>query len=131
MKISELLAIQQSLSALSQLKLPVKVAYRISKGLKQLARLGIAVNKEQHELYRTMGELNEEGTQFVIPEDKTEAFNAAMQSILDRDEPFDFTPVSLDDLGGISIEPMHLAALDGIMLTDVPPAVDDSTAANE
>ena len=120
MKVSELVAMQPSLIALANIKLPVKVSYRISKILNQIGGVIKQVNADQRALYQSMGVLNEDKTQFVIPDEHRDAFNAAMQGLMDVEANITIHPVSAADLGDISIEPGHLALLSGFVLADAP-----------
>jgi len=116
MKKSELMVMQPSLMALANIKLPVKVSYRIGKLLGQIARVIKGIQFDQHALYRTIGTLSEDEQQYVIADDRKAEFQAAVTALLDAEVTFEFEPVSLAELGDISIEPGHLAALEGFVL---------------
>jgi len=111
---------QASLVALANIKLPIKVSYRISKILNQISGVMKRVNAEQRNLYQTMGVLNDDKSQWIIPDDRKADFDAAMLAIMDADAGITILPVSVHDLGDISIEAGHLALLAGFVLDDVP-----------
>ena len=168
MKIRDVLNMQAALTALAAIKLPVKVAYRISKGLGKVQQVATRTQKAQNDLFMARGIFNPQTGQWQVGKTESDALNTAndqlrdtkeekadhtdnaeyydalitiaqkdiaekqaaltavvsafqaeIEAIMDEEVDIQFMPVHISDLGEVSIEPQHLAALDGFILTDV------------
>lgn len=118
MKVVDLLRMQQSLTALANTKLPIKPAYRIAKALGQIEPVLKDLNVKQHELYKQFGDLNEDKTQYVVPETRKEEFNAAMAALTEEPVSLELLKTNISEFGSVLIEPVHIMALDGFVLVD-------------
>jgi hypothetical protein len=134
-KMNQLMTIQVSLIALSQIKLPAHpVAYRIGRALDKIASATKQHTSDMHALYQSKGILNAEGTQYAPPTDPDElvAFQAAWTEIQNREVEIEFHPIRVSDLGDGLIEPAHLMTLMGSVIADdthlalVPPTPDSA-----
>lgn len=171
MKTNDVLNMQAALTALAAIKLPVKTAYRISKGLGKVNQVATRAQKAQNALFMARGVLNHQTGQWQVgkvesdalntandqlrdtKEEKADhadhadnaeyydsliaiaqrdidekqaaltavvsAFQAEIEAIMNEEVDIQFMPVHISELGEVSIEPQHLAALDGFILTDV------------
>lgn len=135
---NQLMQMQVSLVALSQIKLPAyPAAYRVGRALDAIAVASMQAVADMSALYRKKGVLNAEGTQYAPPTDPEElaAFQAAWTAIQNAEVEVELHPIRTSDLGAGMIEPVHLMALNGVMIVDdshlslVPAPVDP--AANE
>lgn len=118
-KVSTLIGMQNSIAALANTKLPAKAGYRFSKALNQLSSAFKQHAMECRKVYVEYGELDEAKQQYLPPTDPEElkSFNAMLEEINEQEVEVQFHPVHINDLN-IMIEPAHLAALDGFLITD-------------
>lgn len=117
-KLSRLQQSAESLKAIAQTKLNLKLSYDIAKRLRYInnelemfQQTRIAKAKELSE-----GKLKENGTEFDIPKADLVKLNEELSVLLDTEIELDITPIKLVDLGDISIEPAHLVALDYLII---------------
>ena len=118
---NQLMTMQVSLVALSQIKLPAyPAAYRIGRALDKIASASKQPIADMQSLYQTHGKLNAEGTQYAPPTDPEAlaTFQAAWTEIQNREIEIELRPIRVSDLGDGLIEPSHLMALDGVMILD-------------
>jgi len=122
MKLALLEALFPSMTALANTKLvEEKSQYRVTKALGKANRAMIAGNVKRREVYVSLGVLNADKTQYERPADADAAakFDEAMKAIGEQEIGIEFHPVNIADLGAISLEPVHLLALNGILLTGI------------
>ena len=120
---NQLMTMQVSLVALSQIKLPAHpAAYRVGRALDAIASASEQAIADMSALYREKGVLNAEGTQYAPPTDPEAlaAFQAAWTEIQNREIEIELHPIRVSDLGDGAIEPVHLMALNGVMIVDDP-----------
>jgi hypothetical protein len=117
---NQLMQMQVSLVALSQIKLPAKVAYRVGRDLDKVGSHGKQAIGDMQKLYRETGVISEDGTQYLPPTDPEAAavFQAAWSEIQNREVEIEFLTISLAELGDAVIEPAHLMALEGVIVVD-------------
>jgi hypothetical protein len=121
-KAIDVMNMRAALGVLSQTKLPAKISYRVGRGLNKVQSAINVINKEQHQYYKTHGILNEDKTQYMIPPGKEAEFQIEVQRLMDEEIEIDLHPICITDLEGISIEPAHLASLEGTFIVDAPAA---------
>ena len=114
---------QQALFALSQKSLPAKVSYRIGKAINQSKSVARAFDEARRNYCLSLDLPISEDKQSFITEGREKEVGEGIQKLLDAECDTKFMPVSLASLGDIQIEPIHLAALDGWILTE-PAEVD-------
>lgn len=112
-KLSEIVNARQALQKMMTKELPIKTAYRLSK-------LVNAVNDElgnfedqRKKLVEKYGE--KKGEEVVVPKDKAQDFQKDMQELLDVEVKIDFDPISLSDIGEISLSPVDITLLDSFI----------------
>lgn len=118
---NQLMTMQVSLVALSQIKLPAHpAAYRVGRALDAIAQATQQPIAAMQALYRERGVLNEDGTQYAPPTDPEAlaAFQAAWTEIQNREIEVELHPISVSDLGNGAIEPAHLMTLREVMILD-------------
>lgn len=100
MKTNEILNMQPALVALAAIKLPARVAYRISKGLNKVQQIATRIQKAQNALFVQRGILNPQTGQWMIGKPESDALNAANETLRDlltdkanAPEGSDFEPV--------------------------------------
>jgi hypothetical protein len=119
MKLSKLVEVAPSLQTLSNLKLTSKVSYRIAKALNIIKPELEIYDKERVKLAQELGTQSEDGKGYNFAGDNLNKFQTQIQAILDEEISLPgLTMITIDELGAIEIEPIHLAALEGILITD-------------
>ena len=118
MKLSAIIAAVPSIQLLAGSKLPAKASYRVAKALKVLQPELEEYETQRLKLAKQYGVPNADNTGFDFTAENAPKFSAEMQTLLDEEVTITLTPVHIDDLGSLDIEPSHLVALDGILLTD-------------
>lgn len=123
MKLAQILVMEPALQALSQVKLPVKGGYRVSKLILAFSKEAQLYHEQRNKLLQDLGKPNEDGSQFMLREeavdgsvvfDNVKEFNEQINSLLEVDVG-EFDKIKLDDFGSAQIEPQHLLALDGLI----------------
>lgn len=111
---------QRGLSTITQISLPIKTSFRLSKLLRFCNEEMRNVEKSREELVKRMAIENPEkpGELQVTPENE-EKFRQEFATLLQEEVDFDFTPINLSDFGDdIKITPMELASLSKIINED-------------
>lgn len=116
MKLSKLIQVFPSMQALAQTKLPAKVGYRIAKAI-NLARPELETYEAQRiKLAESMGRLSEDGQHYIFEGNTSSEFSEQLIAMGDEEVALEFPTITMEELGDVKIEPMHLAALDGILI---------------
>ena len=117
-----------TLGGLSNAKLPVKVAYAITKNINKINVELEAYNKEKAKLINKYGEKDEKGKlnvneNGIIPlkEEHIEDYNRDIKELLSIENEIDIHMIQLDDLlnSDYNISPAELSAIDFISLLNV------------
>ena len=101
-----------SLQKLAQLDLPVKIAFRISRFLKQAETEGQTLATIRSRLLKEFGEPMKESGQFRVLPDKIDDFKAELEKLQSEEIEFNFQPISLENLGDIFLSAQDLLVLD-------------------
>lgn len=106
------------LSKLTNMELPIKLSYAISKNITKVDRELEAYNKERQKLIEKYGEKDEEG-KLKTKEDGTinildiESFNSDLKEILEIETEVDIHLIDLDNINvDINIAPGELMVID-------------------
>lgn len=106
--LSEVVNSVDGLKALLECKLPVKVAYRISKLINnQIERELKNFNEARNKLIEEFGSENEDKTISVKPE-KMSDYIAKLNDLLSEQVTLDWEPLDVESLGDAQIEPKNL-----------------------
>ena len=76
--------------------LPVMINFFIQKNKATLMTLAQDIDNSRMAIVRNYGELNEDGTQFVVPEDKMEAANAELLDLFNIEQEVDIRKINID-----------------------------------
>jgi len=112
----EILQMIQSLNDLNNLKLPIKVSFKIAKITKKLQEVVDIYEESRKKIIEEYCEKDEEGN-VITQEDGTattpepEKLNKAMEELLVITSKIDAEQLELEDLGKIQIEPRVLVNL--------------------
>lgn len=107
-KLSQIVNSIEQFKSLQQIKLPIKIAYKIARLVNKLQPEIDTFDKKRNELIMELGTKNEDETTSVKP-DKLKEFTEKYNELLDIDVEIDwFTPIKIEELGDISIEVKNL-----------------------
>lgn len=118
MKLSQIVECAPALSALAATKLPAKSAYRVAKAINLIKPELTAYEESRLKLAEQFGVKSEDGTSFQFDADGAASFSKGMADLGNEDVDLKLPTVTPDELGDIEIEPMHLAALDGVLIME-------------
>ncbi len=111
MKISlnEIVSSVEGLKALLDTKLPVKVSYKISKLINnQLNRELKNYEEVRTKLIIELGVKKDNGDSEVVDPEKIKEFQSKLTELLKEEVEIEWEPLSVEDLGDVSIEPKNL-----------------------
>lgn len=92
--------------------LPIKVNFFIQKNKNTLMTLAQDIDNSRMEIVRNYGELNEDGTQYIVPEDKMEAANAELIDLFNIEQEVTVRKVNIDDFpDDVSLSGAQMEAL--------------------
>lgn len=109
-KILEILSESQNIQNLQTLKLPVKVSYRIKRLIDKLTPILKSYEEKRVELIKELGTENEETKEFNVSKENETEFYAKIKELQGVEEEIDFTPIKIEELGQIEIEPNKLVS---------------------
>lgn len=76
--------------------LPVKVNFFILKNKNTLLALAQDIENSRIEIIRNYGEINEDGSQFIVPEDKIDIANNELSDLFNIEQDVDIRVISID-----------------------------------
>ena len=92
--------------------LPVKINFFIQKNKATITALAQDIDNSRMEIVRNYGELNEDGTQYIVPEDKMEAANAELIDLFNIEQEVAVRKVNIDDFpDDVSLSGAQMEAL--------------------
>lgn len=116
MKIQEILNLQPVLQGLLDVKLPIKVAYRLNKLTNKLASEMKFYEEKRLELIKELGEKvkdkdGKETEQIQVLKENEPEFYEELKKVLELEIEIDYEPISLTELGDIQIESKFISPL--------------------
>ena len=115
----EFLTLHRSLIAISKYKFSPQVAYRIGRAINNSKSIPTDFEKSRLKVLNEVGTLSEDKTNFSIV-GKEEEFQKRMDELLETPVTLKWHKISLESLGHVQIEPEHIAALEGVLIVDIP-----------
>lgn len=104
-KLKQVLEGETALAKLSEMKLPIKVSYRIKRIIDKVIPEIKAYNEKRNELFEELGKENEDKTRSILPEN-LETFRAKIKELEEVEVELNFEKIKLTDLGdAMYIEP--------------------------
>lgn len=98
----------ENMKVLQDVKLPVKISYRIMRLVNKLQPILNVYNEKRNAFIKEFGEIQEDKTIIIKDPEKLLLFTEKMKELLSTKEKIDFDPLKIEDLGDISIEPKLL-----------------------
>ena len=116
MILRELVNSVEALNALSALKLPAKVSYKLGVFIKDVSSEVDMYNKTRNDKLEIFGEKSEEDpTKYVFVGDNGKKFVEEMKELEEAEITKIIPEIKLEDLGDVVIEPKHLLALNWLI----------------
>lgn len=119
MKLSDITNMLPSLQAMAATKLPVKAGYRVAKAMNLIKPDLAAYDEQRTKLLQEFGTLSEDRASYTFTPESGKLFAEAHQQLLEEECDLVLPTIQLDELGDLSIEPMHLAILSALIV-DAP-----------
>ena len=112
-KLLDIVEYQKNMGALTKVKLPVKVAYRISKLNNKIASEVKDYKEQEFNLIKELGEvvLDTEGKEtdnLRVTKENMPKYKEEVEKLLDLEVELDFEPIDINELGETTIEPSLL-----------------------
>ena len=111
--LAEVLEMKEPLGRLSNEKLPLKIAFKLAKAIKELDQQLTDINDHRQKLFT---ELSVEGKddmkgQLVIPPENIDEFNKQWGELLEVEVELGFQPMSFDDLPDVEMSTQDMLKL--------------------
>ena len=112
-KLLDIVEYQKNMGALTKVKLPVKVAYRISKLNNKIASEVKDYKEQEFALIKELGEvvLDDEGKEtdnLRVTKENMPKYKEEVEKLLDLEVDLDFETIDINELGETTIEPSLL-----------------------
>jgi len=120
MKLNQIIGSQESLAKLLELKIPIKVSYKVSKLINKIQPDLKIYEEKRMDLFKEYGVLDEEKQVYNLKPENIEKFSEDLKTLLDTDIDMSFgegkelEKIKINDLSG-EIEPKYLIALDWLI----------------
>lgn len=102
-KLEEIIASTENLKALQEVKLPIKVSYRLMRLVNKLQPILNDYDAKRLSFIKELGTNNEDGS-ISVKEDKLPEFQDKLKELLSIEEEIDFIPFNIDEIGNSNIE---------------------------
>lgn len=117
-KLSELIESFPALQALASTKLPAKISYQVGKFVSIYTKELELYDKVRLEKAKELGTLTEDGQSYQFQGENATIFKTETEELLAVEVEIDREKIKVSDLGEAEIEAKHLAALDGIVISE-------------
>ncbi len=106
-KVSQIVESVESIKSIQEVKLPVKIAYRIKRLVDKLAPILKSYEEKRVDLVKEMGEETKDG-QYQVSADKIKAFMSKLGELQSVDEEIEFEPIKISEIGEATIQAKDL-----------------------
>ena len=118
MKLFQLVEALPSLQLLMKLKMPISTGIKVARAIRMITPEVATYESMRNELLASLGTKVGDTDQFSLQGENALSFMTQCNEATDAEVDITLPTVTLDDLGGLSIEPQHLLALDGIFIKE-------------
>lgn len=108
LKLEQILNEANNISALQEVKLPVKVSYRIKRLVDKLTPILKNYNEKRNELVEEFGEEDPKTKNFKVKKENEKEFFAKVEELTQVEENIDFTPIKIEEINNLNLEPKLL-----------------------
>lgn len=92
-------------------KLPVRINFFLQKNIQTIAAAGQEIEEARINIAREFGQLNEEGTQFIVPPEKMADAQKEINDLFNLEQDLNIHVFSLDDFDGVELTYQQLSAI--------------------
>jgi hypothetical protein len=103
--LNEIVSNVDNLKALLEVRLPAKVAYRLSRLGDKLNSILKSYNEQRNEIIKEFADVSEDGEYKIIDLEKLKEAEAKITELLAVEEEIDFEPIDIESLGEIVVQP--------------------------
>lgn len=103
----------QQLNALNigDIKLPVRINFFLQKNIQIIVAAGQEIDATRTAIVAQFGELNEEGTHYIVPPEKMAAAQNELNDLFSLEQDLNIHTFSIDDFDGIELTVQQLSAI--------------------
>lgn len=106
--LKEIVENTENIKSLLEVKLPAKVAYRLSRLGDKLQSILKTYDMERGKIIREYGEVGEDGSYRVTDPKNIEEAEGKLAELLSVEEEIDFEPIDIDSLGEVAVAPNQI-----------------------
>ena len=92
-------------------KLPIKINFFLQKNIQTLAAAAQEIEQARINIACEFGELNEDGTSYIVPPEKMFAANKELNDLFHLEQDLNIHIFKLDDFDGIELEYQQLSTI--------------------
>lgn len=92
-------------------KLPVRINFFLQKNIQMLAAAGQEIEEARLSIAREFGQLNEEGTQYIIPPEKMAVVQKEIDDLFNLEQDLNIHLFKLDEFDGIELTYQQLSSI--------------------
>ena len=108
-KLSDIVSNIENIKNLQEVKLPVKVSYRLKRLVNKLDPILTTFNEKKNDLIKEHGELDEETKNIQVKDpEKLKLYFAKLTDLLAVQEEVEFEKIKIDDLGDVKLEAKNI-----------------------
>lgn len=96
-------AVKLSKLNLDDIKLPIRISFFLQKNIETIINAGQEVEAAQQKVVQTFGELNEEGTHFVVPPHKIAEAQSELNDLQNLEQDLNIHIFKLDDFDNVEL----------------------------
>ena len=114
--LGEIYSLTRSLNKLTNKELPIKVSFRLFKFLKDSSVAMESLEKTRIKLVEKFAEEAKEGEEMKVADSNREKFQEEFSVLLQEETEVEFDPISIDDLGDITISTNDLIPMQKLFI---------------
>ena len=92
-------------------KLPVRINFFLQKNIQIIAAAGKEIEEARINIAREFGQLNEDGTQFIVPPEKMVDAQKEINDLFNLEQDLNIHVFNLDDFDGVELTYQQLSAI--------------------
>lgn len=96
---------------INNIKMPVRIGFFLQKNIQIMLDAAQEIEMARTNLIQSMGEINEAGTHYIIPPEKTAMAQAELNDLMNLEQELAIHTFNLDDFEGIELTYEQLTAI--------------------
>ena len=102
---------QLQLLNINDCKMPVRINFFLQKNIQTIAAAGQEIEAARIQIAQTFGELNEDGTQFIVPPHKMPEAQQELNDLFNLEQDLNIHIFKLDEFDGIELTYQQLSII--------------------